>query len=36
MVVKTLRPSSLVVEHSVVVKSARLNLMGSQFSVPDL
>ena len=32
-VYKTLRLSPLVVEHSVVVMSARLNPMGSQFSI---
>ena len=35
-VYKTLRLSPLVVEHSVVVMSARLNPMGSQFSIPAL
>ena len=35
-VYKTLRLSQLVVEHSVVVMSARPNTMGSQFSVPVL
>ena len=35
-VYKTLRLFPLVVEHSVVVMSARLNAMGSQFSIPVL
>ena len=35
-VYKTLRLSPLVVEYSVVVMSTRLNLMGSQFSIPVL
>ena len=35
-VCKTLRLSPLVVEHSVVIMSARLNPMGSQFSIPLL
>ena len=35
-VYKTLRLSPLVVEHSVLVMSTRLNLMGSQFSIPVL
>ena len=33
---KTLRLSPLVAEYSVVVMSARLNPMGSQFSIPVL
>ena len=35
-VYKTLRLSRLVVDHSVVVMSARLNPVGSQFSIPVL
>ena len=35
-VYKTLRLSPLVVEHSAVVTSVRLNALGSQFSVPLL
>ena len=35
-VYETLRLSPLVVEHSVAVMSARLNPMGSQFSIPLL
>ena len=35
-VYKTLRLSPLVVDHSVVVMSARLNPIGSQFSIPVL
>ena len=35
-VYKTLRLSPLVIEHSVAAMSARLNLMGSQFSIPVL
>ena len=35
-VYKTLRLSPLVVEHIVVVTSARLNPMGNQFSIPVL
>ena len=35
-VYKTLRLSPLVVDHIVVVMRARLNHMGSQFSIPVL
>ena len=35
-VYKTLRLSPLVVEHNVVVMSARLSPMGNQFSIPVL
>ena len=35
-VYKTLRLSPLAVDHSVVVMSARLNPMGSQFLIPVL
>ena len=35
-VYKTLRLSAVVVDHSVVVMSARLNPIGSQFSIPVL
>ena len=35
-VYKTLRLSQLLVEHSVVVMSTRLNPIGSQFSIPVL
>ena len=35
-VYQTLRFFPLVVEHSVMVMSARLNPMGSQFSIPVL
>ena len=35
-VYKTLRLSPLVVKHSVAVMGARLNPMGSQFSIPVL
>ena len=36
LVYKSSRLSRLVVEHSVVIMSVRLNPMGSQFSIPVL